>query len=170
MGAKPGPNRLRAALSAGSGGLQERPFGGRRLPGGPAMAAVEAVQCLQLVGAHQLLAHVPRPGIGGEGVVEALAARLPPDLGPADPLPQPQQAGALAEGQVALVLPGHPRLLGAEGRREKKGEEGGQAQEEAEPHGGNPHSSAPVGARAADARTRLKIHLSGTLGCGGGRL
>lgn len=136
MGAKPGPNRLRAALSAGSGGLQERPFGGRRLPGGSAMAAVEAVQRLQLVGGHQLLARVPRPGVGGEGVVEALAARLPPDLGPADPLPQPQQAGALAEGQVTLVLPGHPRLLGAEGRRREK--KGAKLRRRQSPMGGTP--------------------------------
>lgn len=134
------------------------------------MAALQAVQRLQLLGGHQLLARVPRPGVGGEGVVEALAARLAADLGPADLPPQLEQAGALAEGQAVLVLLGHPRLLGAKGRRERKGEDGGQAQEEAEPHGGKPHGSAPVGARAADVRARLKIHLGGTLGCGGGRL
>lgn len=74
-----------------------------------------AVLCLQLLGCQQLSARIPGPGVRGESVVEALAARLLSDLSPVDLLPQLEQAGLLAESQVAPVALGHLCLL-MEGR------------------------------------------------------
>jgi len=92
-------------------GALKQPLLPRRLPGGRLEAAMPAVLCLQLLGCHQLSAGVPGPGVCGEGVAEAPAARLPAELSPVDLMPQLEQAGMLAEGQVAPVALGHLYVL-----------------------------------------------------------
>lgn len=99
--------------SPASGGLGARPSPGVRRcspPHGPL-----AVQSAEISGCHQFAVGVPRPGVGAEGVVEALAARP----APADLLPQLQQAAALAEGPAVPVPLGCLRLWG--GGREVEG-------------------------------------------------
>lgn len=104
--------------SPASGGVGAWPSPGVHrcsLPHGPPPAAELAVQPAEISGCHQFAMGVPRPGVGAEGVVEALAARL----APADVLPQLQQVAALAEGRAVPVPLGCLRLWG--GGREVEG-------------------------------------------------